>query len=301
VRAAGAPRLRVALFGSISRFSQLALEQLALTQEVVALVLPRPAKSGLRGALRQLAGMGALTPLEKVARDRGIPIVTASGDLSGVLCEQLRALRPDLLCIAIFPKMLPRELTEAAPLGAINAHPSLLPRHRGPLPLFWTYHCDDRVAGVTVHHANERFDAGDLILQERFELPRGYPVAELDRDVAEHAAPLLRAAVEQLALGRAPRLAQEESLATYAPLLRPGTPMVPFDQWDVERVWHFLAGLCTQYREPLVDESGREVRYDRVTGYREEPSHRAPGGVERCGDGWTLHCRNGVVHLGGKP
>ena len=290
--------MRVAFFGSASRFSQLAFEQLALTQDIVALVLPRPAKSALRLVLRQIAGLQSPSPLERIARDRGIPVVAASDDRSGALCERLRALQPHLICIAIFPRMLPRDLIGVASLGAINAHPSLLPRHRGPLPLFWTYHCDDRFAGVTIHHANERFDAGDVILQERFDLRRAYPVAELDRDVAERAAPLLRAAAEQLGLGCAPRQAQDEGAATYAPLFQPGTPMVPFDQWDVERVWHFLAGLCPSYREPLVDESGREVFYDRVMGYRLDQLRGAPGSVESCEGGWNLQCRNGVLRLG---
>jgi methionyl-tRNA formyltransferase len=293
-----APRLRIAFFGSAARFSQLAFEQLALSQEIVALVLPRPAQPGLRGALRQIAGMRAASPLERSARMRGIPVITASGELPGALGEALRALRPDLICIAIFPRMLPGELMGIAPLGAINAHPSLLPRHRGPLPLFWTYHGDDPTAGVSVHHANERFDAGDVILQDRFDLPRAYPVAELDREVADRAAPLLRAAVEQLALGCASRMPQDESAATYAPIPRPGAHMIPFDQWDVERVWHFLAALCPRYREPLVDEDGGEVLYDRVIGYRAAPSPLAPGRVVPCAGGWELHCRNGILDLG---
>ena len=294
------PRLRVALFGSASRFSLLAFDQLAQTQDIVALVLHRPAVTGLRLALRKIAGLRPASPLERLARDRGVPVLAASGDLSGALRERLRALRPDLLCIAIFPRMLPQDLMAVAPLGAINAHPSLLPRHRGPLPLFWTYHSDDRVAGVTVHHASERFDAGDIILQDRFDLPRAHPVAELDREVAERAAPLLRTAVEQLGMGSAPCVPQDECAATHAPLLRPGAPMVPFDQWEVERVWHFLAGLCTQYREPLVDERGREVLYDRVIGYRRDRVAGTPGSVARGEEGWTLACKDGVVLLGTK-
>ena len=105
-------------------------------------------------------------------------------------------------------------------------HPSLLPRHRGPLPLFWTYHADDRVTGVTIHHVNQSFDAGDVILQDSFPLPRGYPAAKLNEDVAHRGASLLRSAVEALAGGRAARVAQDERAATYAPRVRPGTSMV---------------------------------------------------------------------------
>jgi methionyl-tRNA formyltransferase len=126
-------------------------------------------------------------------------------------------------------------------------------------------------------------------------------VAELDRDVAVRTAPLLRAAVEQLALGSAPRIPQDERAATFAPLVRPGVSMISFGEWDVERIWHFLVALVPQYREPLVDETAREVLYDRVIGYRRTPTDRGPGCVESSDHGWLLHCRNGIVRLGRNP
>src|SRR6185503_3226832 len=149
------PRLKVAFFASRSRFSELALRRLAAAHDIVALALPRA--RGLGGALRRLAGRPD-SPLEGLARELKIPIVEASNGEASRMSEGLRARRPDVLCMVIYPHRLPREVIEIAPLGAINAHPSLLPRHRGPLPIFWTYHADDRYAGVTIHHASERLD-----------------------------------------------------------------------------------------------------------------------------------------------
>jgi methionyl-tRNA formyltransferase len=91
---------------------------------------------------------------------------------------------------------------------------------------------------------------------------------------------------------------QDERAATYAPLIRQGVSMVPFDQWQVERVHHFLAALCPRFREPLVDGNGRMILYDRVMEYRSGPTDRLPGSVEKCQHGWTLHCRDGVLLLG---
>lgn len=287
-------RLRIAIFASSSNFGREALRQLAQGHDVVAAV--RPSGTGLRGTLRSLAGIGPRAPLEACARELGIPVLTAS-DMGGGFRDRLRALRPDLICIALFPRRVPAEVRDLAPLGAINVHPSLLPRHRGPLPLFWTYHADDRVAGVTVHHATDCFDAGDIVLQESFALPRGHPVAVLDRDTALRAARLLREAADALARGNASRRSQDESAATYAPLVRPGVPMVPFTEWDVERVWHFLAGLCPPYQEPLRDERGRRVAYGGVTGYRRTDERLAPGSVEHRGGQLLLHCRGGIVEL----
>jgi methionyl-tRNA formyltransferase len=289
--------LRIVLFGTPSRFSLRALEDLATHQQVVAAVLPRPRLGGLRHFLLGLAGLRRLSPIERAARKLQIPILFLDPERVADTAQRLRDMRPDLVCIAIFPHLLSPEVTGLASIGAVNLHPSLLPRHRGPLPLFWTYHANDPVAGVTVHYASQKFDAGDIILQQIVPLPRGYPVTKLDADVAQCGAVLLSSAVELLARDQAPGLPQDEGKATYAPRLRVGTPMVDFGQWDVERVWHFLAGLCPRYCEPLLDRAGRPVLYQHVAGFERGPT-RAPGTLEAADRGWRLNCRGGTVHLG---
>jgi methionyl-tRNA formyltransferase len=288
--------LKIVFFGTPSRFSLRALEGLAAHQQVVAAVLPRPQPRGRRHALLGLAGLRPLSPIERTARELQIPILFLDAGRLADTAERLRVLRPDLACIAVYPKLLPPELTGLATLGAVNLHPSLLPRHRGPLPLFWTYHADDRVAGATVHYASQKFDAGDILLQQQIPLPRGYPVAELDTDMAHCGAILLRSAVKLLASGRAPRVPQDEAMATYAPRVQAGVPMVDFGHWDVERVWHFLAGLCPRYCEPLVDRDGRPILYRQVAGFERGPT-RAPGTLEADDRGWRLGCRGGTVLL----
>ena len=297
------PRLRIALFTAAPTFGRRALQEvLSAHWSVVALALFRQERRGLRALLPRAAGMHSLSPLEHFAREQGIPVIPVTDRNGPTVAERLRAARPDLICVATFPRLIPREITGLAPLGAINVHPSLLPRHRGPLPLFWTYYGDDRTAGVTVHHLSDAFDSGDIILREGFPLPRGYCAATLSDDVARRGATLLRAAAHALVRDDAPRVAQDERAATYAPRIRSGAAMVRFDEWDVERVWHFLASLVPRFREPLTDSEGRVADYCRVTGF-ERGRSGTPGTVERVIGGWKLHCRSGVVLLGsgGRP
>ena len=292
------PKLRIALFTAAPTFGRRALQEvLSAHWSVVALALFRQERRGLRALLPRAAGMHSLSPLEHFAREQGIPVIPVTDRNGPTVAERLRAARPDLICVATFPRLIPREITGLAPLGAINVHPSLLPRHRGPLPLFWTYYGDDRTAGVTVHHLSDAFDSGDIILREGFPLPRGYCAATLSDDVARRGATLLRAAAHALVRDNAPRVAQDERAATYAPRIRPGAAMVRFDEWDVERVWHFLASLVPRFREPLTDSEGRVADYCRVTGF-ERGRSGTPGTVERVIGGWKLHCRSGVVLLG---
>jgi methionyl-tRNA formyltransferase len=290
------PALKIALFGTASRFSVLALQELAAHCNVTALVLSQPKPRGLRDSLLSLVGMRQVSPLERTAREQRIAIIPATDSNESTVAERLRLARPDLICIATFPRRISRETVALAPLGAINVHPSLLPRHRGPLPLFWTYHADDRMTGVTAHHVSRVLDAGDIIMQEGLVLPRAYPAAKLDEDLAHRGAFLLRSAAQALARGQAPRIVQDERAATYAPRVRPGTPMVNFDEWDVERVWHFLTGLCPRFREPLTDKAGRAAIYQAVVGFQRD-AYGTPGSVDTIKDGWKLHCRGGVVLL----
>jgi methionyl-tRNA formyltransferase len=294
VMSADARAIKIVLFGTLTRFSLFAFEELATRELVVAVVLSGPSRRGLRDLLPPLRRK---SPLESAARARVIPIIRLTDANETAVAERLCSLRPDLMCIATFPRLIPRQIIALAPLGAINVHPSLLPRHRGPLPLFWTYHADDRVSGVTVHHASQDFDAGDIILQESLPLPRAYPATKLNEDVGQRGAALLRSAVRALAGGQAPRVVQDERAATVAPRVRPGVSMVRFNDWDVERIWHFLAALSPRFREPLIDKEGHPVLYRTVTGFERRCS-TVPGSVESIANGWKLHCRGGVVLLG---
>lgn len=277
------------MFGGPWRLSVKCLETLISSGLSPLLVAP---PFGLVERFRRLAGR-PLSPIEQVARGAGIDILRygSGGELEAAICR----FRPDLICIATFPELVPARITDLASRGAINLHPSLLPRHRGSEPLFWTYYHDDREAGLTVHRATDRLDAGPIILQERVCLARGYPIEALASDLIDRSGPMLVRAIEAVLAGQA-EVDQNEAEATRAPKLGRSRPRIPLDEWDVERVWHFLAGVASRHREPLIDQFGRPVPYRSATAYRRGPGGRL-GEVTRHADGWTLQCVNGVVSL----
>ncbi|MBT8226984.1 MAG: hypothetical protein HKP61_13325 [Dactylosporangium sp.] len=65
-----------------------------------------------------------------------------------------------------FPWWLPPELLRLPRYGVVNLHPSLLPRHRGPIPVHWAIRAGDPTTGVTAHLMNEGFDTGPILAQE---------------------------------------------------------------------------------------------------------------------------------------
>ncbi len=298
--------MRVVFFGVDGALSLAALGAIGEAHQLVGVVQPRPrerpAPAGpsvrrLLGAAARALGLRPAGTLAEAARRSRAPLWEAHGGDDPVIAEAVRRARPDVICIAGYPWLLRGEILTHPPALTLNVHAALLPRHRGPLPLFWIYHHDDRETGVTVHEVTDRADAGAILGQESFPLPRGFPVERLNRLNAERGAALLGRVLADAAGGRTAPRPQDESLATLAPRVRPGSRMIDFERWGVERVWHFTAGLFPRFVEPLTAGDGAAVRYGGVLGYEERETTHSPGSVTPAPHGYDLHCRGGVVRL----
>lgn len=298
--------MRLVFFGTDGTLSVHALRAIASGHEVVGVVravrkpsaAPRPATAldAARGLARKL-GWSRGSTLPELAASLRAPLWDTNSGKNPLITERVAEAKPDLICITGFPWLLGPDVLAIPGAGTINAHAALLPRHRGPLPLFWIYYHDDRDTGVTVHRVTERADAGEVLAQTSYPLPRGLPVDALNRLNAERGAALLAETLRSMAAGRRTGSAQDESRATAAPMVRAGDRMIDFAGWEVERVWHFMAGLFPRFREPLEAADGTPVRYTGVLGYDEGAELAPPGTVTPARHGFDLHCRGGRVRL----
>lgn len=129
--------------------------------------------------------------------------------------HKVQSLGVDLIVVASFARILKRQLIEIPRLGCINVHPSLLPLYRGPDPIYWVLANRERLTGVTVHHVDEGIDTGDIILQRVLKIrPKETENSLTERSAAE-ASQLLCRAIRALIAGKAPRIRQENSAASY--------------------------------------------------------------------------------------
>ncbi len=96
--------------------------------------------------------------------------------------ETLTDLRPEILVVAAYGKYIPAEVLQLAPVGALNLHPSLLPRWRGACPVPAAVLAGDRETGVTIHFVVDEMDAGDILAQASL------PIGEQDRVRRPHGA-----------------------------------------------------------------------------------------------------------------
>lgn len=128
----------------------------------------------------------------------------------------------DLAIIAAFGTIIPQELIAAPRLGALNIHPSLLPRWRGPSPLQFTILQGDTEAGVSIMQIDELMDHGPLLAQQTYPLSLEHPMPypELHDELARAGANLLLHTLPEWTDGRIAPVAQDDNKATYSKLLK---------------------------------------------------------------------------------
>ena len=133
--------------------------------------------------------------------------------------NQIRALAPDVIVVMAYGQILPRAVLEIPKIACLNLHASLLPRWRGAAPIQAAIAAGDRKAGMTVMYMNEGLDTGDILLQRKIDISPSETGATLHDRLAQIAPEALLESLRLLAAGNAPRIPQDQALATYAPKL----------------------------------------------------------------------------------
>jgi len=109
---------------------------------------------------------------------------------------EIAAQRPDLLVLASYGRILPRSLLELPRLGALNVHPSLLPKYRGATPIQTALSDGETETGVSIMLMDEGLDTGDIVLQRQVAIEPSEAYGELHDRLAEIGAELLARALD---------------------------------------------------------------------------------------------------------
>lgn len=204
--------MRIVFMGTPD-FAVPSLKQLIQDGHEIAGVYTQPDKPKNRGM--------KLTPppVKVVAQAHNLPVFQPKTLRDEDVQRELAELAPELVVVAAYGKLLPKAVLELPALGCINVHSSLLPKYRGAAPINWAILNGEQETGVTIMHMAEALDAGDIILQAATPIDLNESVEQLHDRLAEMGAELLSKAVTALAEGTAPRIPQDESQYTYAPML----------------------------------------------------------------------------------
>lgn len=171
----------------------------------------------------------AQSPVKSAAQSAGIPVFQPE-KIRKTGVEDLENLHPDLCVTAAFGQILSREILDIPPLGNINVHASLLPKHRGSAPVSYAIQAGDRTAGVTTMMMDAGIDTGDILLSEETEIGESETCGELTDRLSRIGADLLIRTIREMEKGSLERVPQNEAEMTYDPMLNKQMGIISFDE-----------------------------------------------------------------------
>lgn len=215
-------------------FAVPALGSLIDSRHEIVLVVTQPDRAKGRGK-KMLP-----PPVKERAEEAGLRVVQPDkikGNEEFLDC--VRELEPDAIVVAAYGKILPKELLEIPKYGCINIHASLLPRWRGAAPIQHAILAGDEEAGVTIMQMAEGLDTGDMLLKGSvpMETEHGlmyYPT--LSDRLSKLGGELIIEALELIEEGRIVPEKQDDSLSTYAGLIKKEDGHIDFSEKTPEEV-----------------------------------------------------------------
>ena len=133
--------------------------------------------------------------------------------------QKLKDIKPDVICVVAYGKIIPKEILDIPKYGCINVHGSLLPKYRGAAPIQWSVLNGDEETGVTTMFMDEGMDTGDMILKESTKIGENETTGELWDRLSLIGANLLVKTLEKIQDGTYNREKQSADF-TEAPMLK---------------------------------------------------------------------------------
>jgi methionyl-tRNA formyltransferase len=158
--------------------------------------------------------------IARIAGHLGRPVEVTVNANADAFQRCLAAYAPDVVVMASFDQILTAETLAVPKRGWLNIHPSLLPRHRGPEPIYWTIANGDQEAGMTVHLTVPRIDAGPILAQRRVAVAVDDSAGTLARRLVAAGLPALDETLVALEKGRAKPITTNPEAGSYEPPVR---------------------------------------------------------------------------------
>lgn len=156
--------------------------------------------------------------------------------------EEIKKIKPDLICVVAYGKILPQVILDMPELGCINVHGSLLPKYRGAAPIQWAVLNGDKTTGITTMYMDIGMDTGDMILKKEVEIDKDETTGELWDRLADIGGELLVETIKKIEDGTVERIPQPEG-ATIAPMLEKKMSQVDWkEKTDIE-IKNLVRGL----------------------------------------------------------
>ena len=237
----------------------------------------------------------SFSPVKELALRAGLPVYQPEKMRDGTALAILRELRPDILVVVAYGRILPDDMLALPRCGAVNVHGSLLPKYRGAAPIQWAVLNGDRVTGVSTMFLASEMDAGDIIYTDETEIGEFETAGELFDRLMDMGAKLLVKTLRAIEDGSAPRTPQDHTQATYVKMLDKSISPIDWNKRPREIVKH-VYGL-QPWPVATMELEGKTFRVFGAA-YTENRTEKTPGSVVSAGDaGIEIACADGQTLL----
>ena len=170
------------------------------------------------------------TATKQVAQEAGIPVWQPERIKAEENLELLASLSPDVIVVAAYGQILPKSILELPKYGCVNVHGSLLPAYRGAAPIQRALLEGNQTTGITTMQMDVGMDTGDILLQREIPITKEDTSGSLFEKLAALGGELLLETLDELEKGNITPKKQDESLATYAPMLKKEEGLLDFSR-----------------------------------------------------------------------
>lgn len=176
------------------------------------------------------------------ALEHGLDVYQPNTLRDGKAFEIIRELDPDVIVVAAYGKILPKEIIDYPKFGCINVHGSILPKYRGAAPIQWSVLNGDSETGITTMQMNEGLDTGDILLVEKTPISIDDTAASVFDRLADIGSKLIVKTLDYAQSGKLTPIKQDDSKATYAAMLDKSISEIDFNKPAIE-VHNLVRGL----------------------------------------------------------
>lgn len=198
------------IFAGTPEFAARALADLIRAGHDVVLVLTQPDRPAGRGMSL------AMSPVKQLALAHHLTILQPQTLRNSEVQDQLAMFGADVMIVAAYGLILPREVLAIPASGCLNIHASLLPRWRGAAPIQRAIMAGDNETGITIMQMDEGLDTGPILLEFPLPIDADDTAQTLHDKLAAQGGEAIVSALARLQQGELPGRTQDESLSTYA-------------------------------------------------------------------------------------
>ncbi len=223
------------IFMGTPDFAVPALEKLVSISEVAAVFTQNDKKVGRKQVLEQ-------PPVKECALKHGIKVYQPQTLKSDETFNLIKEIKPDLIMVAAYGKILPERVLGIPKYGCINIHASLLPKYRGASPIQYAILNGENETGVTVMKMDAGLDTGDIICSEKIGIGSEETAQQLSVRLADLGAEVLPKVLKEIEEGTAVLTPQPAGEYIYASMLKTEDSRADFSM-SASRIYNQVRAL----------------------------------------------------------